>query len=141
MKRLVVFVLLVGMMAFLGGALAAGSEHGPNEHSGTHAQVPSTVPPVTPPAAGPGSTPAPNAHSTTTGNTDMGNQLCVLYATPGMTHKNPGMMMQYIRQHGITLKDGTTVGYENVVQWLKNFPNYDGNFGDWINRNCHGVAQ
>ncbi|MEJ2359279.1 MAG: hypothetical protein P8Y13_14535 [Deinococcales bacterium] len=71
----------------------------------------------------------------------MGNQLCVLYATPGMTYKNPGKMMQYIRQHSITLSDGTVAGYENVVQWLKNFPGYDGNVGDWINRNCHGVAQ
>ena len=62
----------------------------------------------------------------------MGNQGCVLLADDSY-HKNPGALLLYIRLNSEAL------GYEadqNIVEWLENFPDYDGEVGDWIRRNC-----
>lgn len=127
MKRLVLFVLLVGFMAFLGGALAVGSPHAPNEHSGTHAHVPTTTP---------AANPAPNAHSTTTGNPGVGNQVCYLRVAK-QYFKNPGAVFRYIREHSA---DYGYAANQNPDQWIQNFkakyPAENATVGLWIATHC-----
>ena len=61
-----------------------------------------------------------------------GNQGCDLLADSS-EHKNPGKMMQHVRE--ISEGEGFDAN-QNVVEWLANFPGFDGNVGDWIRRNC-----
>ncbi len=123
MKRLVVSLMLVGSLAFLAGALAAGSPHAPNSHSGTHAHTFATPP-------------GPNPHSTTTGNPGQGNQLCYLRIA-GKYFKNPGAVFRYIRQHSA---DWGYAANQNPDQWIQNFkaefPAENATVGLWIATHC-----
>ena len=64
-----------------------------------------------------------------------GNQGCLLVADTS-THKNPGKMMQHVRENSDAIGPAGTPANQNPVQWLANFPGFTGSVGDWIQRNC-----
>mgnify|MGYP003627078278 CR=1 FL=1 len=61
-----------------------------------------------------------------------GNQGCLLVFDMS-EHSNPSEMFEYIREHS---DDFVGEPNQNIVQWLANFPEYQGNVGSLIKRNC-----
>lgn len=62
----------------------------------------------------------------------LGNNGCLLVFDKSV-HVNPGEMFRYIRAHSDQFVGESA---QNIVQWLANFPNYQGTVGDLVRRNC-----
>lgn len=61
-----------------------------------------------------------------------GNKECLLMFDMS-THANPSAMFEYIRENSA---DFVGEADQNIAQWLSNFPEYRGNVGSLIKRNC-----
>lgn len=61
-----------------------------------------------------------------------GNQGCLLVFDRSQ-HTNPSDMFQYIRQHS---EEFVGEPNQNIARWLENFPQFRGNVGTLIRRNC-----
>lgn len=62
----------------------------------------------------------------------LGNRGCLLVFDMS-THVNPSAMFEYIREHS---EEFVGEPHQNIVRWLANFPEFQGNVGALIRRNC-----
>jgi hypothetical protein len=62
----------------------------------------------------------------------LGNNGCLLVFDMS-THENPSAMFRYIRENS---EGFVGEANQNIAQWLANFPEFRGNVGTLIKRNC-----